>query len=431
MLKLYENREYIVMFKKILLSFLIVFSATKVYAAAADFAPYFKVDMGMEVPDLNEYMDKLSSRYQYYDKGYISRFEMDHTFNKEFSRTIKFYGLSEGRLKTFYEDELLDILSWLPKETYQYIGPMLHQVPGMPEKILNMPGIKETKNQFPKDVAERFKAVEDIEYLSPALYFLLMPQIWDDSKPIDPDKPQKIQVYKPHVNTELPDFLKEKIGAPVETAEKKKGSAQKKVVPAKPLNIRTVHPSLTTPLTSKDVSAFISTIDMITEWGMKDDMHNLGKMINGEALLDIWEKENGTALNQNDLKDAVNPCQRLVLKTRFSGLYTDFSYVVAQKGFTPEEWAYTCDRTIKAFRITEANLSIAYAIRYHRRGYYDQYINQLPKRWQDEMYASSEAIIKMYTALQEDVEAVRPYQEELDEKFTKIHRILLTAPIIY
>lgn len=418
------------MLKKIIFVFMVLFT-TKVYAAAADFAPYFKVDMGAEVPDLEEYMDKLNSKLQYYNKGYISRFEMDKSFNKEFSRTIKFYGLSEGRLKTFYEDELLDILSWLPKESYQYIGPMLHQVPGMPEKILNMPGIKETKNQFPKDVAERFKGLENIEFLSPSLYFILMPRIWDENKPINPDKPQKIQVHKPHINPELPDFLKEKIGAPVKTAEKKQGSAEKKVVPVRPLNIRTIHPSLTTPLTSKDISAFISTIDMIIEWGMKDDMSNYGKLINGEALLDIWEKEQGTALNQNDLKDAVNPCQRLVLKTRFSGLYTDFAYVVAQKGFTPEEWAYTCDRTIKAFRIAEANMSIAYAIRYHRRGYYDQYINQLPKRWQDEMYASSEALIKMYTALQEDVDAVRPHQKELEDKFTEIHQIMLTAPIIY
>lgn len=418
------------MLKKIIFVFMVLF-ATKVYATAADFAPYFKVDMGAEVPDLEEYMDKLNSKLQYYNKGYISRFEMDKTFNKEFSRTIKFYGLSEGRLKTFYEDELLDILNWLPKETYQYIGPMLHQVPGMPEKILNMPGIKETKNQFPKDVAERFKAMENIEYLSPALYFLLMPRIWDENKPINPDKPQKIQVHKPRINPELPDFLKEKIGAPVKTAEKKQGTAEKKVVAARPLNIRTIHPSLTTPLTSKDILAFISTIDMVIEWGMKDDMSNYGKLINGEALLDIWEKEQGTALNQNDLKDAVNPCQRLVLKTRFSGLYTDFAYVVAQKGFTPEEWAYTCDRTIKAFRIAEANMSIAYAIRYHRRGYYDQYINRLPKRWQDEMYSASEALIKMYTALQEDVDAVRPHRKELEDKFTEIHQIMLTAPIIY
>jgi len=417
------------MFKKIIFVFMVLF-ATKVYATAEDFAPYFKVDMGMEVPDLEEYMDKLSSKFQYYNKGYISRFEMDKTFNKEFSRTIKFYGLSEGRLKTFYEDELLDILSWLPKETYPYIGPMLHQVPGMPDKILNMPGIKETKNQFPKDIAERFKAMENIEYLSPALYFLLMPRIWEN-KPVEPDRPQKIQVHKPRVNPELPNFLKEKIGAPVKTAEKKQASSEKQVVLSHPLNIRTVHPSLTTPLTSKDISAFISTIDMIIEWGMKDDMYNYGKLINGEALLDIWEKEQGTALSQNDLKDAVNPCQRLVLKTRFSGLYTDFAHVVASKGFTPEEWAYTCDRTIKAFRVAESNLSIAYAIRYHRRGYYNQYIDQLPKRWQDEMYSASEAIIKMYTALQEDVDAVRPHQKELADKFTEIHQIMLTAPIIY
>ena len=65
------------------------------------------------------------------------------------------------------------------------------------------------------------------------------------------------------------------------------------------------------------------------------------------------------------------------------------------------------------------------------RGYYDNYIRRLPKKWQDEMYAVEAAIIKMYTALKEDVEAVRPHQRELAEKMIKIRGVMLTAPIFY
>ena len=47
------------------------------------------------------------------------------------------------------------------------------------------------------------------------------------------------------------------------------------------------------------------------------------------------------------------------------------------------------------------------------------------------MYEVEEAIIKMYTAWKEDVEAVRPHQRELAEKMIKIRGVMLTAPIFY
>ena len=153
-------------------------SADIVLAKTSDYDKYFRVDMNMEIPEINEYIKKLDKTYNLYDKGYESRFKMGNNFKKEFSQTIRTYGMSEGRLKNSYEDDLMELISWLPKESYQYIGPMLHQIPGMSEKILNMPGIKETKNKFPEDVAERMKGIENIEFMSPALYFILMPEIW-------------------------------------------------------------------------------------------------------------------------------------------------------------------------------------------------------------------------------------------------------------
>ena len=196
-------------------------------------------------------------------------------------------------------------------------------------------------------------------------------------------------------------------------------------------NIRTLKPSLTSKMTSADVGAFVNTIDEIIEFGMKDDMKNYSKLILGETLLDMWEQEQGTALPQNALKDIVNPCQRLVLKMRFAGLYNEFTSIVIKEGFSPEEWAYTCDRSIKGFRVLEANPSIAHAVSYHRRGYYDKYIKQLPKKWQDEMYATEAAIIKMYAVLKEDIEAVEPHQKEIYKKMLKNRGLILTAPIFY
>ena len=421
------------MIKAIFISFFLLLTANNSYAGVSEFDRYFKVDMLIPLPDLDMYYKKITDTSGLYDKGYRSRWKIGNRFKKEFSQTIKFYGMSEGRIKADYEDELLELLSWMPKEYYPYIGPMLHEVPGMPEKILNLPGIKETKNQFPEKIADRFVGVEDIEYLSPGLYFLLMPDLWEKKEPAPEERLKPIRAKKPRVNIDMLELLKTPVKQPEKTAERKQGQAN---VTAKKqsnvtANLRTINPTLTSKLTAKDVEAVIDTLDPIMEWGLKDDMKNYAKLIVGEVILNYWEKDEGTALDQNDLKDIVNPCQRLVLKTRFSGQYEEFAQIVANQGFSPEEWGYTCDKTIKAFRVAEANLPMAHAIEYHRRGYYNQYINQMPPKWQRQMYAMEAALIKMYTVFKEDVAAVSPYKNKIREKIVKMHGLMLTGPIIY
>ena len=417
------------MLKKVLFFVCALFFSLNVYAKTSDFDKYFKVDMKMELPDFKEYIKKIMSTNNLYDKKYRSRMDMGKKFNKEFSQTIKFYGLSEGRLKNNYEDDLLEVLSWMPKETYQYIGPMLHQVPGMSEKILNLPGIKETKDKFPEKVADTMKAIEDIEFLSPALYFLLMPEIWEDNEDVVLDEPEEILVKKPRVEIELPDFMKEKIGLPVAKPKPVKASKSKKIVTGR--NLRTVSPNLVSPLTTKDAEAFITTIDEIVDWGEKDNYKVYSQIILSEHVLDMWEQENGTALHQNTLKDVVNPCQRMVIKIRLAGLYNEFRGILAKHGYTPEEWAYVGDKTIKAFRVAYSTPEIANAVKYHRRGYYDEYIERLPEKWKKEMYANGATIIKMYSVFKEDVEAVKPLKETINEKFVKNKGVILSSPIIY
>ncbi len=417
------------MLKKIfILVMLVLFSPTS-DAAIDDFNKYFYVNMNMELPDLKALVNKYFDTKDLYDKGFTSRLKMGNRFKKEFSQTIKFYGLSEKRLKNNYEDDLIEVLSWMPKETYQYIGPMLHEVPGMSEKVLNLPGIKETKNQFPENVAKRMQAIEDIEHISPAFYVLLMPEIWGEKDPNNLDKPKSLPVKRPKPDKDIPDFLKKKLDMPIKAPPapsqkiKKKASVESKY--------RTISPSLTSPLTTKDAEAFVETIDELEAWGNKDDMRIYSEIISGQYLLDVWEEEKGISLYQNELKDVVNPCQRLVLKIKFAGLYEEFKGILAKYGYTPEEWAYVGDKTIKAFRVASASLEIAHAVNYHKKGYYNHYIERLPEKWKKEMYANEAAIIKMYAVFREDVEAVRPLRDKIDAKFLKLRNVLLTAPIIY
>ena len=417
------------MLKKIVILIAMMFFVLDAKASVRDFDSYFKVDMQTQIPDTSELIRKLFSSNELYDKGFTSRLKMGNRFKKEFSQIIKFYGLSEKRIKNSYEDELLEVLSWIPKEMYQYIGPMLHEVPGMSEKILNLPGIKETKNQFPEKIAKRVEAIEDIEYISPALYILLMPELWGEDNPKDLDEPITTPVKSPKPPKDIPDFLKKKLGMPIK-APKTPAPSVKKATPISS-KYRTINPTLVSPLTTKDAEAFISTLEEIEQWGNADDMRVYAEVIKAQHVLDMWEQQEGTALYQNELKDVVNPCQRLVLKMRFAGLYAEFKGLLSKYGYTPEEWAYVGDKTIKAFRVASSTLDVAYAVNYHKRGYYNKYIETLPEKWKKEMYANEAAIIKMYTVFKEDVEAVRPIKDDIDQKFLKLRGVLLTAPIIY
>ncbi len=413
---------------KIILALFLTFGIS--HSATADISEYrhsFDVKMDMDLSNLYKYIIEMQKTAEVYNKGYTSRFEMGNRFNKEFSRVIKAYGSSESRIKTSYEDELLDLILMLPKEMYQYIGPMLHEIPTMPEKILNLPGIKETKNKFPEEIAEKYKGMENIEALSPALYIALMPQMWEKKKNLD--KPANIPSVKPKKPVFLPDYLKEKNDSPVPQAQNKPASAKaRKTTAPADMTRRTLYPSLTSPLTTKDAEAVMATWDKINEWGKKG---NDIAVIRAGILLDMMEQDGDKPLRQPALKDMVNPCQNLVLKTRIAGIYHSFSTIVAQEGFTPEEWAYTCDKTLKAFRAANANHSMALAIRFHRRGYYEHYYRMLPQKWQESMRESEAALVAMYSVLREDVEAVSPIREKIRKKLLENGEMLLITPIIY
>lgn len=419
------------MLKKICTFVCVVMIALPVKAEVMDYSKYFKVDMNMELPEFGEYLSKFQKENPIYDTGYKNRKNIGNKFKVEFSRTIKKYGMSEGRIKATHEDMLLDLLSALPKEIYQYIGPRMHEVYGMSEKVLNLPGIKETKNQFPQRVAKRMQKIENIEYLSPALYFLLMPEVWGENEPQDKDELQEEVVKKPRIRPDIPDYLKEKVGIKVpEPGENKVKAGAQRRAQYRP-NIRTLNPTLTSPLTAADASAFVDSIEEIIAWGYADELRVMSSLVTSEVLLNIWEQEQGTALLQNTLKDMVNPCQRLVIKIKFAGLYEEFKFIISKYGYTPEEWAYIGDKTIKAFRVAIASPQMSDAVRYHRKGYYNEEYNKLPKQWRDEYYVTRTAIIRMYAVFREDVEVVRPISKSIEEKFNKINGVLLTSPIFY
>ena len=392
--------------------------------AAVEKKVNFDVDMdiGKKLPPYEEMLKKYVADNRIVDRKYDYHWDIGNVFDNVFRLTIDYYGQTEKRIKNPHEDELAALLSVLPPEYYQYIGPYLHTVPNMPERILNMPGIKETKNQFPKRIARELEGIEDLEFLSPYLYYVLMPESW-------PDYRQTMEkVPRPSTRAKVvhdPAFF-EKIKALVPDDEFLPGAEKQDKVSAS--DLRTLEPTKNGLLTAADVRAFTRTLDKVNAF--TKDLKIYDRINTAGTLIDVWEKEHGTGTQVSLLKDMVNPCQRMVQKIRYAGLEREFAKIVNTEGFDTTGWAYTCDKTVKAYRVSMLTRSVVAGILMYQQGVYDAFRDIAGKRIGDLQRETIQAILEMYEAPTADVLETRKNRGELGRKIIDNNRFIGNAPIL-
>ncbi len=392
--------------------------------AAAEKKVNFDVDMdiGKKLPPYEEMLKKYVADNRIVDRKYDYHWDIGNVFDNVFRLTIDYYGQTEKRIKNPHEDELAALLSVLPPEYYQYIGPYLHTVPNMPERILNMPGIKETKNQFPKRIARELEGIEDLEFLSPYLYYVLMPESW-------PDYRQTMEkVPRPSTRAKVvhdPAFF-EKIKALVPDDEFLPGAEKQDKVSAS--DLRTLEPTKNGLLTAADVRAFTRTLDKVNAF--TKDLKIYDRINTAGTLIDVWEKEHGTGTQVSLLKDMVNPCQRMVQKIRYAGLEREFAKIVNTEGFDTTGWAYTCDKTVKAYRVSMLTRSVVAGILMYQQGVYDAFRDIAGKRIGDLQRETIQAILEMYEAPTADVLETRKNRGELGRKIIDNNQFIGNAPIL-
>ena len=408
--------------RKYILLFLLLF-ALPVRSEIPDFTKYFEVDLDAPLPDLKKLQEEYIRVTEIYEPRYIVSWDMGPVFDRVWRDVITSYGSSEKRIKAAGEEDLTEIIATLPKEFYPYIGPFLHSVPGIPEKILNMPGIKETKNKFPERIAPQLAGIEDLEFLSPYLYILLMPEMWpENQKPVETPKRRRAKIPQTPINPEFYDNVFKSVP--------KGGFGGANARGERPLEdkLRTLKITKTSPLTSADIIAFTNTLDGVFEFAMLD---NKFKVVQAGALLNYYEAKNGTALDMNTLKDIVNPCQRLALKIKWAGLETEFSKSLAKEGFNLKDWALTCDKTIKAYRTILVSDGKLASLQLYKKGVYNAYIQSLKPKWRDRQFATMQGVLEMYKTNRNDVIEALKNEKVIKEKLKPFGSLMLTSPLSY
>ena len=392
------------------------------FAQGYEKARYFDVDLDAPVPDLKLLKKKLTSSSEIYNPRYIASFKLGAAFDRVWRDVMTVYGAKEERLKAAGEDDLFDMIVSLPKEIYPYIGPFLHQSPGISERILNLPGIKETKNTFPQRIAPQLQGIEDLEFISPFLYILLMPEMWPQDKPMEQPLRRKAKLPP---NKYRPDYFANLLDRVPQNGF---GYALKNGQEPIEDKIRTLKVTKSSPLTSADVRAFARTLDGVYAFQTLD---NNSLLIGAEHLIHFSELKKGTALEMNTLKDMVNPCQRAALKIKWAGLETEFLKSIASQGFSLKEWALTCDKTVKAYRATLVSDSKIAALTQFKKGLYDSIYKSMKQNARDKQIEVIYAMFEMYHTNENDVKTVLKNQTLLKEKFYPFGSVFLMSPLSF
>lgn len=380
----------------------------------------YDVDLQENIPVISELKKEYKQAHARYDWKYRYRWNIPTTFNRQFKKQIKTFGSVEKRIDNPDEEELLLALQRIPRSFYPYIGPMLHNMRGLSGKILDLPGIKETKNKFPEKIASKLQNIPDIEFVSPELYIYLSPQFWGeelDSLEFPQELPdQKEDVPNVRIN---PQFIK-RVMDKVAARQKKKSFE----------GFRNFNPDKNTPLSSADVRAFLDTFDGLQKFRKNRD--NEIRLIMMDNLMQYWDQKNGTDANVAFLKGVVNPCQTIVRKVSWANLRSEFQEAIGAQGFGLNDWAYTCDKVVKAARYIDIPNGYITTLKLLRKGLvYDQLKKGkfTPKEQETQRYFL-EAIVHMYDTSEENYYAVKPYSQEVRDKLLSLQGEYLGTPIL-
>jgi hypothetical protein len=141
-----------------------------------------------------------------------------------------------------------------------------------------------------------------------------------------------------------------------------------------------------------------------------------------DSLLNYWDEKHGTSVYVSFRKGAVNPCQTIARKIKWKGLRSEFQEYIGKQGFGLDDWAYTCDKTLKAYRIITMPNAYITGLRYLKKGYlYEmwKYMDFTEEEREIQKYFI-EASIHLYDSSIENVNAVTPFRYELQKAWLKL-----------
>ena len=322
------------------------------------------------------------------------------------------------------EDDIYRLILTLPKYAYQYIGPFIHEMPYVSDRILNIPGIKETKGKFPTRIAPQMQEYVKKygKYMSTHLYIYLMPEAWalpEREKSTFKGYDKVVSIGEDGKAEGLFDVknrsLLTKYKMPDPSKYQSGEALEKKVRPQTPADQVTKN----SPLTEGDIEAALESfkeIERVFGTNRFDEFHT--------ALRDMSLSDN------NLMGELLNPMQVLVDKINRLPQKEKFAKTVAKNGFTPESWGITVDKIIKARRVANMTPAVSLTLAAWRK------LKKPPKsfdvlspRDRQISWDSIQLFLGMYSSTRENLLAVKNYGDNIRKVFATRDMMFIETPV--
>lgn len=322
------------------------------------------------------------------------------------------------------EDDLYNLVMMMPKYTYQYFAPFFHTLPYMPERIMNIPEIKELKGKFPTRIAPQMQeyAKKHGKYMSPHLYIFLMPEAW----PSQEREKKTFKGFNKIITIDektTPDdlFIMKDVSIlkdhPMPSPEKyRTGAYLKKIVrPQTPAN-KVTH---TSALTEGDVEAGLASLKSLKETFGNNRLDEFHKQIRRMSVSD-----------DNLMEEMLNPMQTLVDKINRLPEAEKFKQAVGKHGFTPESWGMTIDKMIKARRVAKMSPGTAFTLKTWRNAKkMPQSFYALSPKDRQIAWESIQLFLGFYMTTEENLLAVENYGDNIRDAFATQDMTFMEAPV--
>ncbi len=238
-----------------------------------------------------------------------------------------------------------------PKAYWQYIVPALYVTPLIPQEVLDNPDFLPYKGKKPTiiDPSKQKFADKYLDDLHPTLYTYLMPAQMAGEPAVQITLQQAIAEHSKKLPKEYPEqyFLDERPRSQLidkafaaEPAEKYSTGEYLKEKPD-----TTRDPKITQNSTLKggDVIAFLQTIPETIMVANKNQTLSVNPKTDFSSRFT-------SMLNTEPPIAPSNPCKSFA-DSLDNSLKKGYEIVLKEYGFTLDSWAFTCDKTIKAYRL--------------------------------------------------------------------------------
>ena len=102
---------------------------------------------------------------------------------------------------------------------------------------------------------------------------------------------------------------------------------------------------------------------------------------------------------------------------------------MSKEGFNINEWAYTCDKTVKSFRVSRISSAQMSVIKSIQEKVYDTYINALKPVYAERQFATMQSIVELHKAPKHDVFEAMKNEKLIYDALRPLGGMMIIAPI--